>query len=157
MKRLARLALSALLAAATLPAAAQADFPTKPIRFIVPAAAGGPTDLTARLIAQEMQKTLGQPVVIEPKPGAGGNVGADHVAKSAPDGYTILMATIGTHAINQTLYKSLPFDPIKDFAPVSQVVQYPLIFVVHPSIPAKNVREFIDYAKANPGRLNRAS
>lgn len=156
MKRLARLALSALLAAA-LPAAAQADFPTKPIRFIVPAAAGGPTDLTARLIAQEMQKTLGQPVVIEPKPGAGGNVGADHVAKSAPDGYTILMATIGTHAINQTLYKSLPFDPIKDFAPVSQVVQYPLIFVVHPSIPAKNVREFIDYAKANPGKLNRAS
>ncbi len=155
MSRLA-LALAALSCLA-LPASAQGDFPTKPIRFVVPAAAGGPTDLTARLIAQEMQKALGQPVVVEPKPGAGGNVGADAVAKSAPDGYTILMATIGTHAINQTLYKSLPFDPVKDFTPVTQVVQYPLIFVVNPSVPAKNVKEFIDYAKANPGKLNRAS
>ncbi|MBK7658988.1 MAG: tripartite tricarboxylate transporter substrate binding protein [Betaproteobacteria bacterium] len=157
MSRLA-LALAALSCLA-LPASAsaQGDFPTKPIRFVVPAAAGGPTDLTARLIAQEMQKALGQPVVVEPKPGAGGNVGADAVAKSAPDGYTILMATIGTHAINQTLYKSLPFDPVKDFTPVTQVVQYPLIFVVNPSVPAKNVKEFIDYAKAYPGKLNRAS
>ena len=157
MNRRLALALCAALALAPAHALAQADYPTKPIKFIVPAAAGGPTDLTARLIAQEMAKTLGQPVVVEPKPGAGGNVGADFVAKSAPDGYTILMATIGTHAINQTLYKSLPFDPIKDFAPVSQVVQYPLIFVVNPSVPANNVQEFITYARANPGKLNRAS
>jgi len=157
MSRIAPALALAALACLALPASAQSDFPTKPIRFVVPAAAGGPTDLTARLIAQEMQKALGQPVVVEPKPGAGGNVGADAVAKSAPDGYTILMATIGTHAINQTLYKSLPFDPVKDFAPVTQVVQYPLIFVVNPSVPAKNVKEFIEYAKANPGRLNRAS
>ena len=157
MSRLAPTLVLAALACVALPASAQSDFPHKAIRFVVPAAAGGPTDLTARLIAQEMQKALGQPVVVEPKPGAGGNVGADAVAKSAPDGYTILMATIGTHAINQTLYKSLPFDPVKDFAPVTQVVQYPLVFVVHPSVPAKNVKEFVDYAKANPGKLNRAS
>ncbi|MBL0143448.1 MAG: tripartite tricarboxylate transporter substrate binding protein [Betaproteobacteria bacterium] len=157
MSRLTALALSVLVSMAAPPALSQGDFPTKPIKFIVPAAAGGPTDITARLIAQEMQKTLGQPVVVEPKPGAGGNIGADFVAKSPPDGYTILMATIGTHAINQTLYKSLPFDPIKDFTPVSQVVQYPLILVVNPSVPVKNVRELIDYAKANPGKLNRAS
>lgn len=157
MPRLIALLFYALFALAAPNAGAQTDFPTKLIKFIVPAAAGGPTDLTTRLLAHEMQKTLGQPVVVEPKPGAGGNVGADFVAKSPPDGYTILMATIGTHAINQTLYKTLPFDPIKDFTPVSQVVRYPLIFVVHPSVPAKNVREFIDYAKANPGKLNRAS
>lgn len=152
-------ALITILALAIAPALAQAqaDFPSKPIKFIVPAAAGGPTDITTRLIAADMAKTLGQPVVVEPKPGAGGNVGAEFVAKSAPDGYTILMATIGTHAINQTLYKSLPFDPIKDFTPVSQVVQYPLIFVVNPSVPAKNVQEFMAYARANPGKLNRAS
>lgn len=157
MPRLIALALSALFAVAASNAAAQSDFPSKPIKFIVPTPPGGPTDTTARIIANEMQRTLGQPVVLENKPGGGNNIGADFVAKSAPDGYTMLMGNVASHAINQSLYKKLPFDPIKDFEPVSQVVQYPLLFVVHPSVPAKNVQEFIAYAKANPGKLNRAS
>jgi tripartite-type tricarboxylate transporter receptor subunit TctC len=146
------------IAAIVCATAAQAqDFPSRSIHFIVPAAAGGPTDATARLIANSMQQTLGQTIVVDPKPGGGGNIGAEAVARAEPDGYTILMATIGTHAINQTLYKKLPFDPIKDFAPVSQVVQYPLILVVNPNLPVKSVKELIAYAKAKPGKLNRAS
>ncbi|MDT3683589.1 MAG: tripartite tricarboxylate transporter substrate binding protein [Pseudorhodoplanes sp.] len=150
--------LAALVAAALVsqPVLAQ-DFPTRPIRFVVPAAAGGPTEITARLIADKMSATLGQPVVVEARPGGGGNIGADVVAKAAPDGYTILMATIGTHAINQTLYKKLTYDPLKDFTPVSQVVQYPLVLVVNPEVQARSVKELIDFAKANPGKLNRAS
>ena len=149
---------TALAAMAFAGASAQAqDFPTKPIHFIVPAAAGGPTDVTTRLLAERMSATLGQPVLVEPRPGAGGNVGADVVAKAAPDGYTILMATIGTHAINQTLYKKLPFDPIKDFTPISLIVQYPLLLVVNPNVPVKSVKELIGYAKTNAGKLNRAS
>ena len=144
------------LALLAQPALAQ-DYPSRPIRFIVPAAAGGPTEITTRLIADKMSATLGQPVVVEARPGGGGNIGADVVAKAAPDGYTILMATIGTHAINQTLYKKLTYDPVKDFTPISQVVQYPLLLVVNPSVQAKSVKELIDYAKANPGQLNRAS
>jgi len=156
MNRFAAWMALAVLALGT--AAAQADdYPNKPIRLVVPAAAGGPTDVTARMLAERMSATLGQPVIVEPRGGAGGNVGAEAVAKAAPDGYTILMATIGTHAINQTLYKKLPFDPIKDFTPVSQVVQYPLLLVVNPNVPTKSVKELIDYAKANPGKLNRAS
>ena len=133
------------------------EYPTKPIRIIVPAAAAGPTEITTRLLATELTKTLKQPIIIEAKPGGGGNIGMNMVAKAAPDGYTIGIATTGTHAINQTLYKSMPFDPIKDFAPITLLVQYPLIFVVNPSVPAKNVKEFIAYAKENPGKLNRAS
>lgn len=144
------------LALLAQPALAQ-DYPSRPIRFIVPAAAGGPTEITTRLIADKMSATLGQPVVVEARPGGGGNIGADVVAKAAPDGYTILMATIGTHAINQTLYKKLTYDPVKDFTPISQVVQYPLLLVVNPNVPTKSVKELIDYAKANPGKLNRAS
>lgn len=149
-------ATAAVLTLASVPAHSQ-DYPTKPIHFIVPAAAGGPTDVTTRLLAQRMSATLGQTVVVEPRPGAGGNIGAEVVARAAPDGYTILMATIGTHAINQTLYKNLQFDPIKDFTPISQVVQYPLLLVVNPEVPVKTVKELIDYTKANPGKLNRAS
>ena len=145
----------AAFAAIAAPAQAQ-DYPNKPIHFIVPAAAGGPTDVTTRLLAQKMSESLGQPVVVEARPGGGGNIGADVVARAAPDGYTILMATIGTHAINQTLYKKLAFDPIKDFTPISLVVQYPLLLVVNPDVPAKSVKELIAYAKANPGKLNRA-
>lgn len=152
----AALGLAATLALAGTPASAQ-DYPTRPIKFVVPAAAGGPTHITAQLLAEKMQVTLGQPVVVEPRPGAGNNLGADYVAKSAPDGYTILLATIGTHAINQTLFKHLPFDPIKDFEPVSLVVQYPLMLVVSPDLPVNSVQELIAYAKKNPGKLNRAS
>ena len=138
------------------PAAAQ-EFPTRPVKIVVPAAAGGPTHITAQLLAEKMQASLGQPVIVEPKPGAGNNLGADFVAKSAPDGYTMLLATTGTHAINQTLFKHLPFDPIKDFEPVSLVVQYPLLLLVSPDLPVNNVQELIAYAKMNPGKLNRAS
>jgi len=133
------------------------EYPSKPIRIIVPAAAAGPTEITTRLLAVELTKSLKQPIVVEAKPGGGGNLGMNAVAKAAPDGYTIGIATIGTHAINQTLYKTMPFDPANDFAPITLLVQYPLIFVVNPSVPAKNVKEFIAYAKDNPGKLNRAS
>lgn len=133
------------------------EFPGRPIKIVVPAAAGGPTHITAQLLAEKMQASLGQPVVVEPKPGAGNNLGADYVAKSEPDGYTLLFATTGTHAINQTLFKKLPFDPIKDFEPVSLVVQYPLLLVVSPDLPVTSVKELIDYARKNPGKLNRAS
>lgn len=133
------------------------DFPSRTIKIVVPAAAGGPTHITAQMLAEKMQASLGQPVIVEPKPGAGNNLGAEFVARSAPDGYTLLFATTGTHAINQTLFKKLPFDPIKDFEPVSLVVQYPLMLVVALDLPVKSVKELIDYAKKNPGKLNRAS
>ncbi|OVZ57605.1 LacI family transcriptional regulator [Pigmentiphaga sp. NML080357] len=152
---LACAALAGLVSAAA--AGAAETYPAKPIRFIVPAAAGGPTEIVTRLLAEKMSDSMGVPVVVEAKPGAGGNIGADAVAKAAPDGYTVLMGTIGTHAINQTLYRSLPFDPIKDFAPVTQVVSYPLMVVCNPKLPVRNVAELIAYAKAHPGVLNRAS
>jgi len=152
---LACAALAGLVSAAA--AGAAETYPAKPIRFIVPAAAGGPTEIVTRLLAEKMSDSMGVPVVVEAKPGAGGNIGADAVAKAAPDGYTVLMGTIGTHAINQTLYRSLPFDPIKDFAPVTQVVSYPLMVVCNPKLPVRNVAELIAYAKAHPGALNRAS
>jgi tripartite-type tricarboxylate transporter receptor subunit TctC len=133
------------------------SYPNKPIRLVVPAASGGPTEVTARLLGKKMQEFLGQPIVIDAKPGGGGNIGAEIVARAPADGYTMLMATIGTHAINQSLYKKLSFDPVKDFAPVTQIVQYPLLLVVNSRVPANNVRELIEYAKANPGKLNRAS
>ena len=149
------LALGAACLAA--PTALAQDFPNRPIKIVVPAAAGGPTHITAQMLAEKMQSSLGQPVIVEPKPGAGNNLGAEFVAKSAPDGYTLLFATTGTHAINQTLFKKLPFDPIKDFDPVSLVVQYPLMLVVSSDLPVKSVKELIEYARKNPGKLNRAS
>ncbi|MDX3904567.1 MAG: tripartite tricarboxylate transporter substrate binding protein [Pigmentiphaga sp.] len=155
--KLARAAVAAACLSAAGAASAADTYPAKPIRFIVPAAAGGPTEIVTRLLAEKMSDSMGVPVVVEAKPGAGGNIGADAVAKSAPDGYTILMGTIGTHAINQTLYRSLPFDPIKDFVPVTQVVSYPLMVVSNPKLPVRNVAELIAYAKAHPGALNRAS
>jgi tripartite-type tricarboxylate transporter receptor subunit TctC len=134
-------------------AAAQA-YPSKPIRFVVPYPPGGPLDTIARLLGQKVSESVKQPVIVDNKPGAGGNIGADVVAKSAPDGYTILMGAVATHAINPTLYASIPYDPIRDFQPVTQVASTPNVLIVNPSIPAANVREFIAYAKANPGKLN---
>ena len=134
-------------------AAAQA-YPAKPIHFIVPYPAGGPLDTVARLLGAKLSESTKQPVVVDNKPGAGGNIGADFVAKSAPDGYTILMGAVATHAINPTLYASIPYDPVRDFIPVTQVASTPNVLVVNPSVPASNVREFIAYAKANPGKLN---
>jgi tripartite-type tricarboxylate transporter receptor subunit TctC len=136
-----------------LTAAAQ-SYPSKPIRFVVPYPAGGPLDTVARLLGQKVSEAVKQPVIVDNKPGAGGNIGADAVAKSPPDGYTILMGAVATHAINPTLYASIPYDPIRDFLPVTQLASTPNVLIVNPSIPASNVREFIAYAKANPGKLN---
>jgi tripartite-type tricarboxylate transporter receptor subunit TctC len=136
-------------------------YPSKPIKIIVPFAAGGTTDLLARAVGAELQKSMGQSVIIDNRPGAGGNIGADVVAKSTPDGYTLLMGTVGTHAINQSLYPKMPFDPIKDFTPVSLVASVPNVMVVNKEFAAKNnitdVKSFIAYAKAHPGKLNMAS
>jgi tripartite-type tricarboxylate transporter receptor subunit TctC len=149
------LAASLISLVACLPAASHAQaFPSKPIRFVVPYPAGGPLDTIARLLGAKVAESTRQPVVVDNKPGAGGNIGADLVAKSPADGYTILMGAVATHAINPTLYKAIPYDPIKDFAPVTQVASTPNVLVVNPSVPASNVREFIAHAKANPGKLS---
>jgi tripartite-type tricarboxylate transporter receptor subunit TctC len=149
------LALAGVVALA--PSAMALDYPTRPVRIIVPAAAGGPTHITAQLLAEKMQPKLGQPIIVEPRPGGGNNIGADFVAKSEPDGYTLLLGSVGSHAINQSLYKKLPFDPIKDFAPVSLVVTYPLMLIVNPAVPANSLKELLDYARKNPGQLSLAS
>jgi tripartite-type tricarboxylate transporter receptor subunit TctC len=129
-------------------------YPSKPIRFVVPYPAGGPLDTVARLLGQKVAESTKQPVIVDNKPGAGGNIGADAVAKAPPDGYTILMGAVATHAINPTLYAAMPYDASRDFIPVTQVASTPNVLVVNPSVPAANVREFIAYAKANPGKLN---
>jgi tripartite-type tricarboxylate transporter receptor subunit TctC len=146
-------ALGLAVALSPLLAMAQA-YPSKPIRFIVPYPAGGPLDTVARLLGQKVAESVKQPVIVENKPGAGGNIGADAVAKSAPDGYTLLMGAVATHAINPTLYASMPYDAIRDFQPVTQLASTPNVLIVNPSISAANVREFIAHAKANPGKLN---
>ena len=141
-----------------LPDAATAQaYPTKPIRIIVPFPPGGATDILARAVGLELTKALGQPVPIENHGGAGGNIGADMVAKSAPDGYTLVMATVGTHAINMSLYSKMPYDTVKDFAPVTLVASVPNVLVVHPSVPVKTVTDLIELAKAKPGQINFAS
>ena len=153
MKR--TMGIAALVAAACIaPAQAQDKWPSKPITYVVPFAAGGSTDILARIIAQKLSVALGQTVIVENKPGAGGNIGADAVAKSTPDGYTLLMGAVATHAINPTLYASMPYDAVRDFQPVTQLASTPNVLIVNPSIPAANVREFIAHAKANPGKLN---
>jgi tripartite-type tricarboxylate transporter receptor subunit TctC len=146
--------LLAMTAGFTLPAAAQ-GYPLKPIRMLVAYAPGGGTDILARTIAQAMGEDLGQPVVVENKPGAGSQLATDIVAKAAPDGYTILMGTIA-HSINPALYKSLPYDSLNDFAPVSLVASVPLIILVSPTVNVSNVKELIALAKAQPGKLNNA-
>ncbi|MBX9773711.1 MAG: tripartite tricarboxylate transporter substrate binding protein [Xanthobacteraceae bacterium] len=142
----------ALLVLGTAPAPAQ-TFPSKPIRIVVPFVAGGAVDLLARIMGQKLTEALGQPVIIENRPGAGGNAAADMVAKSPPDGYTILQTTNGL-AISHSLYKKLPFDPVKDLVPVTQLVASQLLLVATPTLPAKNARELIELAKAKPGMLN---
>ena len=139
------------------PAQAQTAWPAKPIRMIVGFAAGGSTDVTARIVAQALSERLGQPVVVENRGGAGGNIGAEAAAKADPDGYTLLMATSSTFAANPNLYKSLPFDVRKDFAPITVTAFIPNLLVVNPSVPANSVAELIAYLKANPDKLNFAS
>jgi tripartite-type tricarboxylate transporter receptor subunit TctC len=130
---------------------AQAEFPDRPIRFVVPYAAGGTTDLVARVVGEKVAARLGKPVVIENKPGAGGNIGMDAVAKAAPDGYTIGMGAISTNALNPHIYKKMPFDPRKDFTPISMLGTSTIVLQVAPSLPVKSVPQLIDYLKKNPG------
>ena len=145
------LAVSALAVAT---ANAFAAYPDKPIKLVVPYTPGGVTDALARVVAKSLGERVGQQVIVDNRPGGGANIGADLVAKSAADGYTLLMGSAATHAINSSLYKKLTYDHIKDFAPISLVAQVPNILVVNPTLPVKSVKELIAYGKANPGRLN---
>jgi tripartite-type tricarboxylate transporter receptor subunit TctC len=135
-------------------APSRADYPERPVRLVVPFPPGGGADNLARTIMPKVAEALGEAIVIDNKPGAGGNVGAEIVARSVPDGYTLLYGTNGTHAINQTLYSNLRFDPIEDFAPVSRMTAIAAMLVVNPALPVRSVSELIDYARANPGKLN---
>jgi tripartite-type tricarboxylate transporter receptor subunit TctC len=154
--RLAALAALGWLVGAA-PLAAQDNFPTKPVRMIVPFAVGGATDIVARIVAARMTEYLGQQVIVDNRPGAGGNLGADQVAKAAPDGYTLLMATVSTHAINPGMYRKIPYDPIKDFEPIARVGVTPLVLVVHKSVPATTTKELVALLKANPGKYSYGS
>jgi tripartite-type tricarboxylate transporter receptor subunit TctC len=156
MHSLARFATALALATLSLHAHAQA-WPSKPIRYVVPFAAGGSTDIMGRTIAEKLSVALGQPVVVENKPGAGGGLGAAEVAKAAPDGYTIMGGTISTHAINASLYKDLPYDPVKDFVAITLIARVPNMLVVNNDVKAKDVAELIKLMKANPGKWNFAS
>ncbi|MGO4392066.1 Bug family tripartite tricarboxylate transporter substrate binding protein [Variovorax sp. M-6] len=151
---LATAAATAAVSLAPFAALAQAQFPAKPITIIVPFSAGGTTDILARVIGQYMGRDLGQTVVVDNRAGAGGNIGGQAAARAPADGYTLFMGTVGTHAINQSLYRKMPFDPIKDFAPLSRVAMVPNLLVANPSQPFKNVKEMIAFAKANPGKIN---
>ena len=152
-----------IVAAAVLPLAtrAQSVWPTKPVRIVVPFAAGGTTDILARALAPELQRAFGQPFVVDNKPGAGGNSGAAEVAKSAPDGHTLLMGTVGTHAINVALYPKLPYDPARDFVPITLVAGVPNVLVMNPAAAQRyginTVPDLIRVLQANPGKLNMAS
>jgi tripartite-type tricarboxylate transporter receptor subunit TctC len=141
------------LAASSLQVQAQ-SYPNQPIRLIVPFAAGGPSDVLARAFSKKLGEDLGQPVIIDNKPGAGTNLAAEFVARSKPDGYTIFLMMVGTQAINETLYKKLSYNTVKDFAPITLVASSSLMLVANPSVPVKNASELIAYAKANPGKVN---
>lgn len=134
-----------------------AAYPSKPIRIVVPFTPGGSTDILARAIGQELTRAWGQSVIVDNVPGAGGAIGADKVAKAPADGYTLLMGHIGTLAVNPSLYPRLPYNPVKDFAPVAWVARVPNVLVVHPAVPAKNLKELVALAKAKPGQFNYGS
>lgn len=154
------LAMTAVLATAWLagPLAAQTtDFPNKPVRIVVPFPPGGATDITARVVAEKLSTKWGQPVVIDNKAGAGGNVGSDLVAKSAPDGYNIVLGVTGSHSINISLYKKMPYHPLNDFEPLTQATIYPNAIVVNPQVPANNLQELIALLKKEPGKLSYGS
>ncbi|MCR0981255.1 tripartite tricarboxylate transporter substrate binding protein [Roseomonas populi] len=145
------------LALAPLPSLAQDNYPNRPIRMLVPFAAGGTTDLIGRLVGAEMSKRLGQPIVVDNRAGAGGNIGAEACAKAAPDGYTICMGTISSHAINASIYPRIPFDNLRDFAPVALLGSQPNMLVVANNIPARTVPELIALMKQRPGQINYGS
>jgi tripartite-type tricarboxylate transporter receptor subunit TctC len=154
LRRAASCVLLALVALAGATGAWAQAYPTHSVKLVVPFPPGGSLDATGRLIAQKLTEAWGQPVVVENKPGAGGNIGADMVAKSAPDGYTILMGALSTHAVNPSLYAKMPYDAVKDFVPITMLAITPNVLVVNASLPVNNLKEFIAYAKANPGKLS---
>lgn len=153
MRKLMKLAAAALVALCCLPAMAQA-FPERPVRIVVPYPAGGSNDVIARLLGQKLTERWGQQVIIDNRGGAGGNIGTDAVAKAAPDGHTLLLTAPGPLTVNQSLYRTLPYDPVADFAPVALVASVPIVLMVHPSVQAKTVAELTALAKANPGKIN---
>lgn len=162
MKRLLRMAfagcVAALLAVApTISFGQAADYPTKPVRIIVPFAPGGSTDQLARLVAERLSQAWNKQFIVENRAGAGGNIGAGVVATAEPDGHTLIMGSIGTHATNSLIYPKMPYDTVNDFAPITQVANVPLILVVHPSLEAKSVADLIAILKTKPGQLNYAS
>ena len=157
MQRRQLLAWGAAALAASPQVFAQGKFPQRPITLVVPTAPGGSTDFTARLIAEPLAKALGQPVVVDNKPGASGNIGNQFVARAKPDGYTLLLSYSGYHVGNPHLFKQAGWDPIKDFAPVAMMTRAPQVIAARPNLPANNLKELIAYAKANPGKLNYAS
>ena len=146
-----------IAAIATSFAHARSDYPTRPVQLIIPFAAGGPTDIVGRVIGAKMSDLLGEQFVVENKSGAGGNIGAEAVAKAAPDGYTILMATVSTNAINPGLYKHMPYDAVQDFAPIGRVGVTPTLLLVNPSVPATDVKSLVALIKTNPGKYNYGS
>jgi len=156
MKKIARIIFAALLSGMATFAAAQ-PYPAKPVRIIVPFPAGGIADLYARLIGTRVGESWGQPVVVENRTGAGGNIGADTVAKSPPDGYTLAMGSFGTHAVNVSLFAKMPYDPVRDFAPIAHVLEAEGLLVVHPSVAAQSVAELIGLLRAKPGSMTYAS
>lgn len=143
--------------AVAMPALAQDKFPSKPIRMIVPFAVGGPSDIVARILGARMTESLGQQVIVDNRAGAGGKLGSEAVAKSPPDGYTLGLATVSTHSINPSLYKTIGYDPVKDFEPVGLIGDIPLLLSVHKSVAAKNVKELIALIKASPGKFSYGS
>jgi tripartite-type tricarboxylate transporter receptor subunit TctC len=143
----------AFLLLALLAGPALAQYPARPLKLIVPFPPGGSTDILARALGQKLSEGLSQPVVIDNRPGAGGSIGSEAAAKAAPDGYTIMMGHLGTLAVNAAIYKKLPYDPVKSFAPVSLMAIVPSVLVVNPSLPVTSAAELIDYAKKNPGKL----
>ena len=157
MIRLLSIALASAVIATSAIAAGEDGWPERPLRLVVPFPAGSSTDIIARILAQKLSHRLGQQVVIENRAGASGNIGADAVAKAAPDGYTIGIATASTHAVAASLSPNLPYDPIRDFAPVGMIGSQPYVLVLHPALPARNLAELIALAKAKPGTLNYGS
>jgi len=149
----------ALAAACAFAASAIAAdvYPSRPVRIVVPFPPGGPADVLARTVGDKLQATLGQPVVVDNRPGAGGNIGMELVAKAAPDGHTLALAPAGNLTVNPSLYRNVPYDVARDFAPVTVIAAVPNILVVNAQVPAKDLAELIAYAKANPGKLNCAS
>jgi len=157
LRHAAACALVGLATVVVAPTVLGQAFPTHAAKLVVPFPPGGPLDSTGRLIADKVSAAWGQPVVVENKPGAGGNIGADLVAKSAPDGYTIVMGALSTHAVNPSLYSKMPYDAVKDFAPITLVAVTPNVLVVNPKLPVNSVKDLVAYAKANPGKLSFAS